>query len=96
MAWPKGKPRPEGAGRKKGTLNIKTAALEAICEQHKINPFEAMIILAVTTEKEELRFNALKELCQYLYPKRKAVEVSNSSEEGFKIILEDYIVKKDA
>lgn len=96
MAWPKGKPRPEGAGRKKGTLNRQTVALEEICEKHKINPFEAMIKLALTTDKDELRFNALKELCQYLYPKRKAVEVSNSSEEGFKIILEDYIIKKDA
>ena len=96
MAWPKGKTRPEGSGRKKGTLNVKTAALEEICQKHNIHPFEAMVKLALTTDKDDLRFNALKELCQYLYPKRKAVEVSNASEEGFKIILEDYIVKKDA
>jgi hypothetical protein len=28
MAWPKGKPRPEGAGRKKGTTNKTSAQLK--------------------------------------------------------------------
>lgn len=28
MAWPKGKPRPAGAGRKKGTLNKRTVEIQ--------------------------------------------------------------------
>lgn len=28
MSWPKGKPRPDGAGRKKGTLNKATVAVK--------------------------------------------------------------------
>lgn len=41
----------------------------------------------------EHRLTAYKELCKYVYAQKKAVEHS-TSEEGFKVILEDYTSKK--
>lgn len=41
----------------------------------------------------DLRAHAAKEAAKYLYPQRKAVEMS-SAESGFKVILEDYVSKK--
>lgn len=40
----------------------------------------------------EMRIQAAKELCRYLYPQRKAVELTDI--DGFKIIIEDYVSKK--
>ena len=93
MAYPKGAPKPKGSGRQKGTPNRKTEALEEICARHGLNPFEGMVKLALEADDINIRFNSLKEICQYLYPKRKALEVS-SSNEGFKIILEDFASKQ--
>lgn len=42
----------------------------------------------------ELRGQCAKEACQYLYPKRKAVELSSDEGTGFKIVVEDYSGKK--
>jgi hypothetical protein len=93
MPWIKGQARPKDAGRKKGTPNKKTEALEEICARHGLNPFEGMVKLALEADDINIRFNSLKEICQYLYPKRKALEVS-SSNEGFKIVLEDFASKQ--
>lgn len=65
-------------GRAKGTPNKKTQTLMELCEQKGINPFEGLIDLALSTLDDGLRFQCHKELCQYLYPKRKALEVSGS------------------
>lgn len=51
--------------------------------KHHFEPFEALIHIAKgelpNTENCEIsldiRFKAIKELCSYLYPKRKAVEI---------------------
>lgn len=40
----------------------------------------------------QMRLLAIKELLQYIYPKKKTVEVGTSSQ-GFKIIIEDYSKK---
>lgn len=49
----------------------------------------------LTREKEpvielDLRVQAAKEMCQYLYPKRKAIELTADEDSGFKIVIEDY------
>lgn len=36
------------------------------------------------------RFQAAKELCNYLHPKRQSVKVSADEESGFRIVIEDY------
>lgn len=46
MAYPKGKPRPEGAGRKKGTPNASTLPLEAKAKELGIDPFHALLLFA--------------------------------------------------
>jgi hypothetical protein len=76
MAWPKGKARPEDAGRKKGTPNRKTQTLLDKCEEKGIDPFAALLELSQMAEREETRLGALKEICSYLYPKRKSLEHS--------------------
>jgi hypothetical protein len=70
MAWPKGKPRPVGAGRQLGTPNKKTN-LFAICDEVGLNVFKEMVSLANKTRDAELRFAKLKEIAPYLYAKKK-------------------------
>lgn len=45
----------------------------------------------------DMQIECAREVCQYLYPKRKAIEFSNEGgdSEGFKIVIQDYS-KKDA
>lgn len=47
MSWPKGKPRPENAGRKKGTPNKKTQAIQDILDRMGCNVFEGMAKIAM-------------------------------------------------
>jgi hypothetical protein len=43
----------------------------------------------------EMRLKAASEACQYLIPKKKAVELSANSDSGvFKMVIEDYTSKK--
>lgn len=78
---PKGQPRPPGSGRQKGTPNKKTQAFIDLCEQRGFNPGEALILIAQTAEDESIRFAATKEACSFVYPKRKAVEVTGKDGE---------------
>lgn len=73
MAAPKGHPR--YGGRQKGTPNKATASLEAICQEEGVDPFRGLCRLAKSGDTA-LELAAYKELCQYLYPKRKALEVT--------------------
>jgi CMP-2-keto-3-deoxyoctulosonic acid synthetase len=74
MAWPKGKTRPEGAGRKRGTPNKQTKMLMDICEEEGIDPFRAMIKAASRISHPKDQVDAYEKICQYIYPKRKAIE----------------------
>lgn len=82
-----------GSGRQPGTVNKKTELLMEKCERMGLDPFEALLQLAKSTELD-IRLSALKEICQYLYPKRKALEMSTSEDKGFKVIVENYTDKK--
>ena len=42
----------------------------------------------------ELRAKCAKDACEYIHAKRKAVEISNPDEQGFRIVLEEYAIKK--
>lgn len=66
---------PKSGGRKKGALNRKTVLLEELCEKKGIHPFEALLKLCVHPDVS-IQLGAIKEACSYLYPKRKAIEVS--------------------
>lgn len=73
----KGAPRTPGSGRTKGTPNRFTQNLMQICEEKDLDVFQALVEVALDKESSD-RFHALKELAQYLYPKRKALEHSGS------------------
>lgn len=63
------------AGRPKGSLNQKTQDLFDLCSKERINPFQALLKLC-KHEDDNIKLQSLKEVCKYLYPVRKAVEVS--------------------
>jgi hypothetical protein len=92
MAWPKGKPRPIGAGRKAGTPNKRRSILE-ICEELSFDPFIELAKIAADNANLN-QFAALKELCQYIEPKKKSTEVALDPEKStIRIIVEDYSKK---
>jgi len=64
-------------GRQPGSPNRKTQSLLEICEREGVDFFGALVKIAKDPSHER-HFDAVKEGCQYLYPKRKAVEVSGS------------------
>lgn len=90
----KAKGSPKTGGRQKGTPNKATQDLMAICEKHGCDPFEGMVIIAVNEKVPDKKFDKLKEIAQYVYPKRKAIEHSTEGSEGFRVILEDYRSKE--
>lgn len=75
MAWPKGRPRPEGAGRRKGTPNKSTQSLIDKCSDAGLDVFGSMIELAKSGDPD-IQITMLKELAGYIYPKRKALEIT--------------------
>jgi hypothetical protein len=66
---------PKSGGRIKGVPNRKTEELQDKCARLGLDPFEALLSLT-THDNENIALGALKEVCQYLYPKRKAFEHS--------------------
>lgn len=86
------KGQPKTGGRQKGSLNKKTTELFAICEEEGIDPFRAMLKAIHEMDEPKERFDACEKVCQYLYPKKRAVEVANPDGEsmGFKIVVEDF------
>tara|TARA_Y100000004_G_scaffold75872_1_gene85358 strand:+ start:5911 stop:6303 length:393 start_codon:yes stop_codon:yes gene_type:complete len=75
---------PRVGGRDKGTPNKKTVALQErvkkFMQQQGIKNFDPLVALAgIAVDKAtplKLKVESLKELAQYLHPKRRAVEVS--------------------
>lgn len=66
-------------GRKKGTPNKKSQALMDRLKSLGCDPIEDMALVAKEAKTEgdwNLLLSASKELAQYVYPKRKAVEVT--------------------
>lgn len=79
-------------GRLPGSKNKRTSVLE-LCHGIGLDPFLEMAKIAANPHNPR-RFDALRELCQYIEPKKKAVELSNTEGEGFRIEIIDYGVKK--
>jgi hypothetical protein len=68
-------------GRKAGTPNRKTQEIGELLESLGHNPIEAMVQIATDPEASlELRGRMNAELAQYVYPKRKAVEVAGDKD----------------
>lgn len=67
---------PKTGGRKPGTPNKESKSLLSKCESLGVDPFDEMIKLCREGVEPGIRMSALKEVCQYLYPKRKSLEHS--------------------
>lgn len=74
-------------GRPKGAPNRKTQLLEELINEKypEYNPVLDMIDLAQKSDDPEMRFKCSKEVAGYLFPKRKAVEVSGTNDEALVI-----------
>lgn len=66
--------RKKTGGRKKGTVNKRTADITERLEGEDI--VGSLLNIAKTTDDEVLRASIYKDLMQYVYPKRKAVEMA--------------------
>jgi len=115
MAWPKGKPRPPNAGRKKGTPNKKTLEAQLLCEKLGVDPFEFLLLVVKGDEKAlgykkpkiildalgkahrvpwitlPNRLAAASEACEYVRPKRKAIEHTGKDGEALFQSLTDVL-----
>jgi len=88
----KGDKKPERSGRKPNTPN-KRRSIEDVCRDMGVDPFSIMAEMAASTTPEErvLKFNAAKELAQYLESKKKDVTVAIDPEANeIKVIIERY------
>lgn len=63
-------------GRKPGTPNKNSLDLHAKCEAKGIDPFEKLLEYLEFPGEPNIRLQAIKEICKYLYPQRKAIEHS--------------------
>jgi hypothetical protein len=68
-------------GRQKGTPNKPTTDLFEICRAKGINVFEAMLDQIPLIQDPFAKLTALEKIDQYLYSKRKALEVSHEFDE---------------
>ena len=72
-------------GRKPGTPNKRTAEVAALLEELGCEPIEGMARIAMNeAHPPELRGRMYAELAQYLYPKRKALDLRD---EGRKVLI---------
>jgi len=72
-----------GAGRPKGSANKRTQEVIEKLEALGCDPIVGMAKIAMDKNADlQLRGSMYKELAQYVYPKRKAVEVSGTGEGG--------------
>lgn len=81
----KGAKKTPGSGRKKGTPNKKTAYIMDKLSYFKCDPMERLIKLGQQAEQEgdiSLASNIYKDICQYVYPKRRATEMQLTGADG--------------
>ncbi len=68
--------------RPKGSPNKKTSLVERLLEEMKAAPIGHMARLMMDEDADaRLRFDAAKELAQYVYPKRRAIEITGGDGE---------------
>ncbi len=74
---PRGLGKVAGSGRKPGTPNKKSAEVRELLLSLKCDPITGMARIAMNSKNPpELRGRMYSELAQYMWPKRKAIEVS--------------------
>lgn len=79
MGRPKGYSKTGGrtAGTPNRLNNAQAEKLQSLCDKYKIDPLESLLkICADETIDLSLRVSVLKEITQYIYPKRKSIEIA--------------------
>src|SRR6185503_2272964 len=79
MPFQKGQPRPANAGRKKGSTCKLTADVRTRLQELGCDPIEGLARVGMAAESKGERAVASRcfaELANYVYPKRRAVEIS--------------------
>ena len=80
MSRPKGLPKT--GGRTRGTPNKKSDELLRKLEKLGCDPIEGLATIAMAPEtKLDLKVRCYAELAQYVYPKRKAVDLGGQDDE---------------
>jgi hypothetical protein len=83
-------------GRAAGTPNRKTKEVTELLEAIGCNPIEGMATIAADRKNTpELRGRMYAELAQYVFPKRKAVELTGDREAPPTLIVERTYVAPD-
>ena len=86
------------SGRPKGIISKKTKFKYDVANIAQIkgcNPFEILADLAMNSPKERMRYDAAKELCSYLAPKLKSMQLQNESSAPVQVMLSmDGIIKE--
>jgi len=77
-----GSPRKPPASKKKARLKV-----QEILEMMDFSPFEEMIKLFRQTNKDRVKMDILIDLCSYIAPKLKHIEISGDQENPFIINL---------
>ena len=86
----------QGAGRPKAALGEKTKAVQAKLDQLGCDPIEALANISMdNSNTPELRFQANKELAQYVAPKRKAVELDAAVDGGINVNLVSFAKEEE-
>lgn len=85
-----------GSGRPKGSLGTKSLAVLEKLKELNCDPIEALANIAQDPNNTpELRFQANKELAQYVAPKRKAVELDATMDGGLNVNVVSFNEKKE-
>lgn len=84
------KGQPKSGGRQKGQPNRKTQELIDRAEEMGLDIFEEMLKSLQMEQDNKARFDMAKEIAQYLYPKRKALEVTGEAGEAISIVIKDF------
>lgn len=74
----KGQPKVPGSGRKAGVPNKRTT-FEQMCVERGVDFFQLLIDEATNPDSPN-KFNAIKEGCQYILPKKKETDHKFSSD----------------
>ena len=86
-------PRPPGlpktGGRKPGTPNKQTKAIARKLAKLGCDPIEGLAKIALDPKTEPtLKVRCFAELAQYVYPKRKAVDLATADDSGLRVAVE--------
>src|SRR5436305_5300836 len=96
MAWPKGKPRPAGAGRAKGTPNKNTLELKEAFKRLLDHASPNFIAWLDDIPDPERRFEICSKFAEYLVPKLGRTELTGADGEKLSVSVSINRTVKDS